>query len=223
MSPTTGRVVPGPEEYERLRPRLLAILGQLRWSGYPIDMSMALDLVHDFFVEVWPGLRSRFDANRGAWDSYVAGAFVRFARRRIAVDSRWRAMLRDVVPTELSAGPDLDLDRLRGALESLPAGDRRLLLDRFEGETERGLAQKRGWSRYAVRERLVRALAQVASVFGNAAPPGSVDGRVARLLFEEGRSVPAVAALLKLTMAQVHAARARVLAVMRRYAKGEMS
>ena len=99
------------------------------------------------------------------------------------------------------------------ALSRIGHEDRRLLLARFgdRPKTEQALAEDLGISRYAVRSRLLEALVRLAASLGVVAPADSVEARIARMIFIEGRSLASTAASLRLTSAQVRAARGRIL------------
>ena len=205
-------------DYARWRPRLLRLMGALRRRGYEIPMTLALDIVHDFFVEAWPGVLEKHDPSRGALEAYVAGAFLRFAQRRVISETKWSRALDDRLdPPGPSGAPEaptaFDAASIALALSRIGHEDRRLLLARFgdRPKTEQALAEDLGISRYAVRSRLLEALVRLAASLGVVAPADSVEARIARMIFIEGRSLASTAASLRLTSAQVRAARGRIL------------
>src|SRR5688572_4101425 len=67
-------------DYQRLLWRMLGVLAR---RGYVVPPGDARDLIHDFYLDAWPGLTQRFDPTLGTFATYVAAAFYRFARRRI--------------------------------------------------------------------------------------------------------------------------------------------
>src|SRR5438270_1228739 len=80
------------QEYERL---LWRVLAQLARDGFIAPPDEGRDLIHDFYLEAWPGIRERFDPKRGAFQAYVFSAFYRFGRRRIIDLQNWRGRLVD--------------------------------------------------------------------------------------------------------------------------------
>src|SRR5437899_1486730 len=70
----------GFEEYQRL---FWYILSRLAREGYVAPPNEALDLVHDFYADAWTQSLKNFDPSKGVFESYVGGAFYRFARRKI--------------------------------------------------------------------------------------------------------------------------------------------
>jgi RNA polymerase sigma factor (sigma-70 family) len=162
------------EVYEQFTPMLLSAVSHLARRGYAINPGEALDLIHDFYLEVLPKLRQNFDASKGAFSTYLYGAFLRYARPRIIRDSRARKMLmtldESLLPRSTAfeavfeelAGDDLDV-RIAEACKSLPR-DLRLVLDRklTKNESEREIARGLRLSRREVRQRLAEALGRVA-------------------------------------------------------------
>ena len=66
--------------HERLLWRRTA--GVLLRKGYFVTPDLARDLIHDFYVEGWPGVVERFDEELSQFSTYLSIAFYRFARRR---------------------------------------------------------------------------------------------------------------------------------------------
>src|SRR5262245_56581576 len=48
---------PSADEYARFRPLLFRALALLGRQGYRVDADVGIELVHDFFVVAWAGLR----------------------------------------------------------------------------------------------------------------------------------------------------------------------
>ena len=115
------------EDYEKYRPLLFSALARLAQQGYLAPPSEGLDLIHDFFIEAWSGLKQRFEPSKGNFSTYMFAAFARFARPRIVRSMRWRQNL--YAPGELTelaenrpqglsvAELDVDLQIVRRALE----------------------------------------------------------------------------------------------------------
>src|SRR4051812_39949290 len=80
-------------DYARYRRLLTAALARLARNGYAVPPDEGLDLIHDFFVEAWEGLIHRFDADKASFETYIYGAFIRFARPRIVRLNRLRSGL----------------------------------------------------------------------------------------------------------------------------------
>ena len=207
--------------YRAHRPLLLSALAALARSGYEAPPIEGLALVHDFFVEAWPGLERRYDATRGAFSTYIYGAFLRFARPRIVRERRWREGL---LPTSSEAiedahadpGERLDEARLARALTRLSPIEKRMLRARLGTSGERAAAGRVGVTRHALRERSVEALAHLAAIFGE--PGVIVDGggdwTLMRALWADGLTVAEAALSLRRTEHQVRAGRQRILKIL---------
>ncbi len=205
--------------YHAFLPIFYGILGRLARQGYILRNSQGLEIIHDFFTDVWPQLSQRYDSEQGTMESYAAGAFARFARRRLVRDAHWFRHLEgelDDHASEPTAEPDpIDSKQLRRAVASLPDEDRRLLTARYGHPpcSARELARQHGWSRYKVKDRLSRALVRVSCAFGESGVLSPEELRLADALFCEGHSVRDVARSFKLTEPQVRSTRARILSV----------
>ena len=205
-------------QYERLLWRVLAALAR---GGYFVPPQDARDLLHDFYVEAWAGVKERFDPALSSFATYLSAAFYRFARRRIANLDSWRHRLVDI--EEVSALPSMApspyeyvehtelLNEVKRALERLPSLERQVLYGYLADDplTERELAQLIGLSRYAVRELLTNAVGRVATELRKTASD-SVDSLVAFYVWRDDRTPRQVASLLGLSLSDVQAARARV-------------
>src|SRR4051794_27876736 len=69
--------------YRTLQPLFYGALARLAAQGFAVPPADALDLIHDFFLEAWPGITARYDPAQGRKEPYVYRAFIRFARPRI--------------------------------------------------------------------------------------------------------------------------------------------
>jgi DNA-directed RNA polymerase specialized sigma24 family protein len=190
-------------------------------GGYDVPPSDGLAIVHDFFLEAWPGLRDRYDPSKGAVSSYVIGAFVRFARPRIVRNAKWRQHL--LPPEELSAALDrtsradlpdaaIDASIVRRALDTLSPGLRWVLADRLAaGHSEREVAMRFEVSRYKLREACAEALGRLAVAIGEPGAISAEEWPIVRALWSEESTLPEVAERLGLTHEQAKRARQRVL------------
>jgi DNA-directed RNA polymerase specialized sigma24 family protein len=210
---------PSAEDYASYRPLLFRALMSLARQGYEVPADEGLELVHEFFLEAWPGLLHRYDSARGSFSTYVFGAFLRFARPRIVVARSWHERFVDwdaaVVerPDPVQPLHDTSLDRpaVRRALATLGGPDRDLLARWLAGDANvRRTARAIGLSRYKTRQELVAALTRLAAAMGQQIGSSESDWRVARALWVEGRSVADAALSLGISAAQVRRARQRV-------------
>lgn len=167
-------------EYERV---LWRVLLSMTKSGFFVPLDDARDLIHDFYVEAWEGLLTRFDPTIANFTTYVAGAFYRFARRRtVQMDQTRRRLLDledlgDLISTELEPAGAYEkkqqIDALRSALRQLSNLERSILIEHFGDEalSERELAVRHALTRYAVRSKLTAALEHLAMSIAPARPP----------------------------------------------------
>lgn len=207
-------------DYDRLRALGFLALKKLGSQGYTVPLSDGLELVHDFLVEVVPGLRARFDPAFGAFSTYCFAAFLRFARPRILASRRWRDSL--VAPEDLLGALDaivltppaedhLDLERLRAALHALPSLDRTVLTVRFSSRSERQAARRTQMTRYRFREASCVALGKL---FVSLEEPGVLaedEFRLARALWSEQRTLDEVARDLSRSPREIADAKRRLL------------
>jgi DNA-directed RNA polymerase specialized sigma24 family protein len=174
-----------------------------------------MDVVHDFFAEAWPGLAGRHDPGQVSLKTYATAAFVRFARRRLVEEAKWRRGLA-LDPEELapddrarSSTPepcgDLDRRSVELALRTLDPADRGILRQRFGDDElpEREIARRQGSTRHCVRGRLVEALARLAVALGESGIVPERDLVVARAAWTEGMSIEEAAAHLGLRETEV--------------------
>jgi RNA polymerase sigma factor (sigma-70 family) len=187
--------------YERLFWRTLA---RLAHGGHFVPPDESRDVIHDFYVEAWSRLLTHFDPSRGAFPAYVAGAFHKFARRRLVEHDAWRSRLVDIdvvlehasdVPSPVEqAESSQELERIRVALDSLPGVQRQILVSYMAGErpSERRVALSQHTSRHAVRQVLVQALANLATAFEQAGA-SKRDALVVQLAWRDGRVSPDIA------------------------------
>ena len=196
--------------YRTHRGLLFSALGRLAREGYVAPPAESIDLIHDFFVEAWDGLASRYDPGRAKIPTYLYAAFVRFARPRIARVQRQRATLVD--PHELAdslveddgssdLGRAVDLARMRDVLAALPQGSR-LALDAWlnaERTSERDVARSLGLTRYRARQLLIEVLGRVMTTLGPLSSWPEPDRRVARLMWQDQLGFAETAARCGLT------------------------
>ena len=96
------------EQFTSYEPLLWGVLSRLARDGYVAPPNDARDLIQDFYADEWRGLVERHDPERGSPTAYVAGAFYRFARRRIFKLQTWRSRLADVKDLERHPDPSTD-------------------------------------------------------------------------------------------------------------------
>ncbi len=202
--------------FRDLLPRFAGVLRQLASRGYVKEASQGTEAIHDFYLDAWPGLQQRFDPHKGTFGAYATAAFRRFARRRMVEEAQWIRMLRsdavDAASLERGADESYDLGLVRAAVIALDPKDRELLERRYGNpeQSEREISRDLGASRYVVRQRLARALAELAVRIDET---GGVreDARVMRDVFVERKPDALVAQELGMTLPQIRAARRRVL------------
>lgn len=201
---------------------LFKALSGLARTGYPAPPDEGMDLIHDFYIQAWPGVSARYDASRASFETYLFGCFVRFARPRIARLMRLRETL--MGPAEMEAAaqvarvpvPDssdaVDIPAVRAAMSALPP-DGRALLDAYLDDaapSERVLASRFATTRYAVRSKLADTLGLVAVRLGAANGLGEPDRAVALALWADQRSPRQAAALLGMSTDDVQTTKIRL-------------
>ena len=209
------------EGYRSYRRRFLATLGRMAMGGYAVPPSDGLEIVHDFFLEAWPGLRAHYDPSKGEASRYILGAFVRFARPRVVRSAKWRRHL--LPPAELAAAVDpaaspdtreawLDAGTVRRAMDALSPAHRWVLEDRLgAGRSEREAAQRFGLSRYRLREACAEALGRLSVAIDERGVINTTEWPLARALWAEESTLPEAAERLGLTREQAKRARERIL------------
>jgi DNA-directed RNA polymerase specialized sigma24 family protein len=203
--------------YRQYTPVLFRALGALAKSGFSVPPSEALDLIHDFFLDGWPLVRTHYNSKKGPLPNYVYVSFVHYARPRIVKLNRLRSALIDPETlVEFEAPPqnphrNLELQQWTEVIQRLPEREREFLQEYLHGSrgSERKLAEATGLSRYAVREHLVRVIGKVIAGFGQPPSGEYADWRVAEAIWLDDRTVDETAALLGLTAEAVKRARAR--------------
>jgi len=197
--------------YRRL---LFSALKRLRQQGFVAAPDEGVDLIHDFYLEAWPGVVQRFDPARGRFSTFLFQAFVRFARPRIIRLARWDLIGEGAEHYPVAQQRDLELEldvvRVREALEALPRADRELLEARLQGRSERALGRERGVSRYAIREVTLRALAQLLAQMRDRTLLDEEERALANIWALQ-RSEPELAAELNLTVSQLRGRKQRFL------------
>ncbi|MBI2827538.1 MAG: sigma-70 family RNA polymerase sigma factor [Planctomycetia bacterium] len=209
------------DAYRQYLPVFFRALGHLSRRGFPLAPDETLDVVHDFFVDAWPGLEKRFAAEKGTFSAYIGVAFTRFARRRIAQMAAWRGRMRDLreivrgphdgvpEPSELVATKE-NLASLRGAVERLPPSERAVLQDAVDsGDSERVLAARHGVTRHRIRQAILDGMGRVAANMASRREEPVGEWQVARTLWKDGRSPRDVALRLGIPLSDVTLARRR--------------
>ncbi len=211
-------------EYDRV---LWEVLAALSRSGYAVPPSDARDLMHDFYLDAWAGIKERFDPKLGLFAGYVASAFYRFARRRILKMEgiAQRTVDFDAAVAEISSGstpPEILESRERhqavsAALHALTPLEQRVLEDYLSGDdsSERQLAQRHRLTRYGVREVLADSVGKVAMTLGKKLSSATkAQQNIVELLWKYGQSARDVATYLDIPVAEVQAARHQVVSAL---------
>jgi len=215
--------------YSRYRRRMFGALAILARQGYAVQLADGLDLIQEFFSEAWDGLKSRYDPQRGPFDRYIFGAFVRFARPRILRLQRWQncladaAKLADLVgknPAEESAESE-DVteptpESVREVLVTLAPRARKVLYAFLSAGArgERKLARDFGLTRYRVREILAEALGQFVVRLGERGAIKESDWQVALALWRDGRTVRQSAGFLRRSVEEIRESRSRIVVLL---------
>ncbi len=122
--------------YIQFRPVLLRALAGLARRGLAVPVADGLDLIHDFFVNEWVSINANFDPEKGVFDAYIYGAFIRFARPRILKLRRWQNSLVDPESLGSIHSPanvedqmalTLDTEFLDSSIRNLPPIEKALL------------------------------------------------------------------------------------------------
>jgi RNA polymerase sigma factor (sigma-70 family) len=217
-SETKEQRVPNLElAYPRLRTLFFAALGKLARNGFVVSPNDGMDLVHDFFAEAWAGLEKHFNPDKGNFESYAYGAFVRFARPRIVRLNRWQNSLIGAEKLESLTGDaglaieGMDQERVRQALANLPEGEQKILRRYVYSEysSERVFAKELGISRYRLRAILIEALGRMAVSFDRPSEIAPQDWNVARALWRDCRTIQEASVVLEMTPQQVRSAYSR--------------
>lgn len=218
--------------HARFERGLFGALARLARQGFVVPPQEGVDLIHDFFLEEWDGVLKRYDPTRGSLASYVYGAFIHFARRRILRLQRWAkclanaTQLAEVAAPEEAPGsaafePPSSLASLipafRRALAQLPPLEGQVLQNYLKSsrEPERKLAQRFGLTRYRFREVLTDALGRLVAWLGEPGRLSSPDWLLAVALWREGRTVRQAAAHLRLSVPEVRKGRQRISRLLR--------
>ncbi|MET0856488.1 MAG: sigma-70 family RNA polymerase sigma factor [Telluria sp.] len=207
--------------YERHLWRVLAALGR---AGYVVPPQDARDLIHDFYLDEWSGLRLRYDSDRSQFATYASAAFYRYARRRIISLERWRRRTVDLEDAaelaSTAATPDQQVESseqlalIRASLAALPALERAVLFDFLaSGEAnERALARRHFLTRYRLREVLADAVGRLMVALVAEPAASTLEVRVAKSLWVEGLNPRQAARLHGIGTADVNTARGRFVA-----------
>jgi RNA polymerase sigma factor (sigma-70 family) len=208
--------------YKELRPQMLDALAKLARRGFVVSPWDGLDLIHDFFVEAWDGIKSRYNPAKGSVNTYTYWAFVHFARPRIIKLQRLQRSLIEPEQLDLLSSeadedeeayvpPEDSKQVVREALSHLPLREREIL-SRYlysKPHAERILAKKFSLSRYRLRQILVGALGQVMVRLDKPTRMLERDWKVAVALWRDKRSLDETSAYLGLTIHQVREANSR--------------
>ena len=200
--------------YIQFRPVLLRAMAGLARRGLAVPVADGLDLIHDFFTNEWTSINANFDPEKGVFDAYIYGAFVRFARPRILKLRRWQNSLVDPESLGSIHSPDnvedqmaftLDTEFLDSSIRNLPPIEKALLtayLYSKEGSL-RSVAKQFALSRYRVRDLLIQALGRLATSFPKPLDIAQGDWDIARSVWGERRTLDETAALFEMPLHRV--------------------
>ena len=194
----SGHAVPDLEAaYMTLRPAMYRALGRLARQGFIISPTDLQDMIHDFFVEAWPGLALRYNPALSSFEAYAYGAFVQFVRPKVIRLHRLQHDLTEPALLQSIPGGDTpeaelshDRDLLLRAIKGLPDLLGQVLTSYcYAGESERALARKMQLSRYKLRELLIDALGRVVVALDRPEAIPESDWTVAKAVWLDQRSV----------------------------------
>ena len=216
------RVIPTWDEaYVRYRPLLFSALSGLAKHGFAASPDDGLDLIHDFFLDAWHPLVSKYDWNRAKFETYLYASFVRFARPRIVRLHRWKDAL--VQPSDLAIfntaevwvepaeTTERDIKAVRAAAAKLDPFERELLITYVSSPAtpERDLARRYSLTRYRLRILLADALAKTAVHLGETSALDDAERLVILALWRDGRTVKQAASVLERPTSEVQAMRSQ--------------
>ncbi|MGV7030584.1 sigma-70 family RNA polymerase sigma factor [Methylobacterium symbioticum] len=219
------------EDYLTYRPFLLRVLGRLARDGYAVPPGDGLDLVHDFFVEAWPEVVTRYDPNKAQFPTFLHLSFASFARPRIVKLARWRTNLVDPSAflrrheqweyVEAQQERSFDLYLVSAAVESMEYQDR-IILDFYikDAGSEREIADRLGITRYRLRSKLADIFGNVAAKLGDLDAFPEPDSAIVVALWRDHRTAKETASYLKLTIPEVQAVRTRMFRLLAETVKG---
>lgn len=225
MSMRSGSLDTAYREYRGL---LFAAVGKMARQGFVVPPADAADLVHDFFLDAWTGVESRYQPERASMSTYVYASFVRFARPRIVRLQRLQGALlgpedlvqladRGVTVWSANELDPNDLSRVRQAVAVLPMELqeplKRWLAD--DASSERKVALELGLSRYELRQKLVDALGQVSLAMGELRVVKTADLAVAKFVWHDRLTLEEAAGQLGMSVQQVRNASVRNQQVVR--------
>jgi len=210
--------------YPWLTPVLFGVLGRLAQTGFVVAPADARDLIHDFYLEAWAGLKKRYKPDLASFEAYASGAFVQFVRPRIVRLSRMRTISDPLLLESLRSRepwPDQRADdsalwiALSDAVDHLPEDMKEVLLAYcYAGASERALARRLCTSRYKLRERLIDALGQVVVLLPKPPSIAAKDWEVGRAIWRDRRTVAQAARILGITDHQARTAHERCVRVL---------
>lgn len=160
------------QEYQALLWRVFAVLAR---RGYAVRPDDARDVLHDFYLDAWPGALERFDRTKGSLEGYLTGAFYRFARRKCVENIRWHqtlvsAELLESWPSDHPGPAEVHeaaerRTRFDEALGRLDPAERQAVLAYLNEDVvgERAIARTLGVTRHEVRRRLASAVQRLAA------------------------------------------------------------
>lgn len=227
------RSVPSMEEsYRRDLPLLLGALAKLAAKGYAVPPQEGMDLIHDFYADLWRAITAKYDPERARYQTYLYACFVRFARPRIIRMLRWHYSITDpkiiVNYMESRSNGDespsessVDVQLVRRIIKRLPDLCAPILIEYLgdERSSEREIANKFSITRYRVRELLAEAFGRIAVGINEAGAIPEGDWQVLLALWRENRTVKETASQLDRAVSEVQKTNTRAFKLVREAAK----
>ena len=212
------------QAYRTYRGLLVGALGRLARQGLRADPYEALDLVHSFFLDEWPGIVENFDERKGELKPYLYAAFTRYARRAILKRMRLQTQVFDDLDAvfDMSSEPDeggdtgREVDALAAAdaVRALPEEERRVLIMYLETSSEREIARRLSITRYQVHDVLARAIAGIALRLECPEGIDEANWRITRMILGDGLDIRQVARLLGISRQDVRGIQRRNLEIL---------
>lgn len=175
------------------RPMLYSALRRMAAAGHaPKRLEDSRDLIVDFFLEQWPGLRKRYRAELARPETYVYRAFILYARPRLRRLRAWNNSLMDAaqLADRVVAAPPVAADQLldvKAGLAELPAEERELFMRVINDQASlRDLAAEYRMTRYRVRELICDAFGRLSVSLETQDQQPENDRKIALALWRDG-------------------------------------
>ncbi len=205
---------PNEDAFLALIPRFLVLISKFVRKDRIRRGSEVNELVNEFYLEVWPGIKVNHDSQKGDLGGYAYVSFRNFLIKRSIQTSqhkeRFTGLDQIVTDPSDSSSDEIDLsqhDRIRldRALNQVPKEDKQILLDFCNAKRPsiRALVRKEGGSRYAAEQRLMSAFGRLLMTYEKPDKLPHINWQVSRLILVNHCSVPQTARELRLGEQQV--------------------